>query len=163
MITGGYYEAFETITDASFNELIKTYTNQQPGLISNFISSYVLYHTDTTYNEYLQTYQTSKKNLDNQNAAMFGTINDLQNNIDKLNIQILQQNKTLGTNLQTNTTTANKLNSINGRNNSAKILIDNSKEIYKEQYIDNISKVIGIFIILLFFYLFIFSTSSSSN
>ena len=37
MITGGYYEAFETITDASFNELIKTYNNQKPGLITNFI------------------------------------------------------------------------------------------------------------------------------
>ena len=163
MITGGYYEAFETISDASFNDLIKTYHDKQPGLIDDFIKSYVLYNKDNTYNEYLQTYTTSKENLDNQNAAMFATINDLQNNIDELNAQIVQQNKTLGTNLQQNTTTSNKLTNLNGTNKSAKILIENSKELYKLQYIDNISKVIGIIILLLLFYFLIFNTPSSNN
>ena len=162
MITGGYYEPFETINNNSkYQELIKTYINKQPILIENFISAYVLYNKDNTYNEYLQTYTTSKQNLDTQNAEMFSIINKLQNNINELNIIISKLDNNIHKNLGSNTIMAKKLYSLDGINNSSQLLIDNSKEMYKDQYINNITKVIGIFI--LFFLFFIFFVKSQTN
>ena len=152
MITGGCYEPFETINTTNYIQLIQTYKDKQPGLISNFISAYVLYNKDKTYNEYLQTYKTSKQNLDNQNAEMFASINTLETNINKLNMEIQSMDTTITSSLGANTQIAKKISNLDSSNNSSQILIDNSKELYKDQYINNISQLLGI--CLLSFFIF---------
>ena len=153
MITGGYYEPFETINNTlKYKQLIQTYKDKQPILIEKFIEAYVLYNKDNTYNEYLQTYKTSKQNLDNQNAEMFSTINTLENNINKLNMEIQSMDTTITSSLGANTNIAKKIINLDSINNSSQILIDNSKEMYKDQYINNITQILGI--CLLSYFLF---------
>ena len=74
MITGGSYKPFETINDESkIKDLIKKYKDTQSGLIEDFNNSFVLFFSNSEYNEYRQLYATSKKNLDDQNASMYDT------------------------------------------------------------------------------------------
>ena len=57
MITGGNYEPFETINPTSkYKELIAKFKDRHPGLIDQFKDAFVLFHKDTTYNEYQQGY-----------------------------------------------------------------------------------------------------------
>ena len=162
MITGGNYEPFETINeDSKIKELIQTFESKQPGLIEQFIHAFVLFNKDNTYNEYQQLYTTSKKNLDDQNAEMFDTANILRNNINKLHNEIAIKNNQIGLSTNANNATAKALTNLDSTNNSSQILIDNSKEIYKEQYINNVTKVLGIFIIIYLFFK-IFSNSQTN-
>lgn len=153
MITGGSYEPFETINDESkIKDLINTFKNKQSGLIEEFIHAFILFHKDNSYNEYQQLYITSKKNLDDQNAKMYDNINILRNNINKLHNEIAIKNKQIGVSTNANNATAKALTNLDSTNNSSQILIDNSKEMYKDQYINNVTKVIGIFILIYFFF-----------
>ena len=149
-------EGYENINKSTYEELIKQYKSKQDGLIKEFIKSYVLYNKDTTYNEYLQTYNTSKANLDSQNADMFSTINDLQSNINILNTKIQSMDTTITSSLVANTEIATSLTNFNGLNNSSQILIDNSKEMYKDQFINNFSLIIGIIGIIGIIYIIFF-------
>lgn len=151
MITGGYYEPFETI-NTNYVQLIQTYKDKQSILIEKFIEAYVLYNKDTTYNEYIQTYKTSKQNLDNQNAEMFATINTLENNITKLNGEIQRMDTTITSSLGANNNIAKKISNLDSSNNSSQILIDNSKDLYKDQYINNISQILGICLLSYFIF-----------
>ena len=162
MITGGSYEPFETINEESkIKELIQTFESKQPGLIEQFIHAFVLFHKDNTYNEYQQLYTTSKKNLDDQNAEMFDTANILRNNITKLHNEIAIKNNQIGLSTNANNSTAKALTNLDSTNNSSQILIDNSKEMYKDQYINNVTKVLGIFIIIYLFFK-VFSKSQTN-
>jgi hypothetical protein len=153
MITGGSYEPFETINDKSkYIELIAKFKEQHQGLIDNFKDAFVLFHKDTTYNEYQQGYMTSKQNLDDQNAEMYSTVNELQNNIVSLHKDIGVKNSQIGVSAVENSDTAVALTNLDGTNNSSQVLIDNSKELYKDQYINNITKIFGIFIIIYLFF-----------
>ena len=153
MITGGSYEPFETINDESkIKDLIKKYKDTQSGLIEDFNNSFVLFFSNSEYNEYRQLYATSKKNLDDQNASMYDTINKLHNNIAMLHKDIGVKNTQIGVSTTANNSTATALTNLDSTNNSSQVLIDNSKEMYKDQYINNITKVLGIFIIIYLFF-----------
>jgi hypothetical protein len=153
MITGGYYEPFESINSTSkYKELIQKFKNRHQGLIDNFKDAFVLFHKDTSYNEYQQGYMTSKKNLDDQNAEMYSIVNELQNNINSLHKDIGVKNNQIGVSMGENNATAVALTNLDSTNNSSQVLIDNSKELYKDQYINNVTKVLGIFIIIYLFF-----------
>ena len=153
MITGGNYEPFETINDKSkIKDLIQKFKDKQSGLIQEFINAFVLFHKDNTYNEYQQLYTTSKKNLDDQNAEMYDNVNILRNNINKLHNKIAVKNDQIRVSMSANNASAVALNNLDGINNSSQVLIDNSKELYKDQYINNVTKVLGIFIIIYLFF-----------
>lgn len=153
MITGGNYEPFETINPTSkYKELIAKFKNRQQGLIDHFKDAFVLFHKDTTYNEYQQGYMTSKQNLDDQNAEMYSTVNELHNNITSLHKDIGVKNNQIGVSVGENNATAVALTNLDSTNNSSQVLIDNSKELYKDQYINNVTKVLGIFIIIYLFF-----------
>jgi predicted RND superfamily exporter protein len=162
MITGGNYEPFETINDKSkIKDLIQKFKDKQSGLIQEFINAFVLFHKDNTYNEYQQLYTTSKKNLDDQNAEMYDNVNILRNNINKLHNKIAVKNDQIGVSAVANNATAVALTNLDSTNNSSQILIDNSKEMYKDQYINNVTKVLGIFIIIYLFFK-VFSKSQTN-
>jgi len=162
MITGGNYEPFETINPTSkYKELIAKFKDRHQGLIDHFKDAFVLFHKDTTYNEYQQGYMTSKKNLDDQNAEMYSTVNELQNNITSLHKDIGVKNNQIGVSMGENNATAVALTNLDSTNNSSQVLIDNSKEMYKDQYINNITKVLGIFIIIYLFFK-VFSKSQTN-
>ena len=162
MITGGNYEPFETINEESkIKDLIKKYKDTQSGLIEDFNNSFVLFFFNSEYNEYRQLYATSKKNLDDQNASMYDTINKLHNNIAKLHNDIGVKNTQIKVSTVANNATAVALTNLDSTNNSSQILIDNSKEIYKDQYVNNVTKVLGIFIIIYLFFK-IFSNSQTN-
>jgi predicted RND superfamily exporter protein len=153
MITGGNYEPFETINPTSkYKELIQKFKDRHQGLIDHFKDAFVLFHKDTTYNEYQQGYMTSKQNLDDQNAEMYSTVNELHNNITSLHKDIGVKNNQIGVSMSANNASAVALNNLDGINNSSQVLIDNSKELYKDQYINNVTKVLGIFIIIYLFF-----------
>ena len=83
---------------------------------------------------------------------MYDNINILHNNINKLHNEIAIKNKQIGVSTNANNATAKALTNLDSTNNSSQILIDNSKEMYKDQYINNVTKVIGIFILIYFFF-----------
>jgi predicted RND superfamily exporter protein len=95
---------------------------------------------------------TSKQNLDDQNAEMYSTVNELHNNITSLHKDIGVKNNQIGVSMSANNASAVALNNLDGINNSSQLLIDNSKELYKDQYINNVTKVLGIFIIIYLFF-----------
>ena len=92
---------------------------------------------------------------------MYDNVNILRNNINKLHNKIAVKNDQIGVSAVANNATAVALTNLDSTNNSSQILIDNSKEMYKDQYINNVTKVLGIFIIIYLFFK-VFSKSQTN-
>ena len=140
---------------AFFYEKIDTISNQFTSTLDAFASSYMNYSKNPEYNEYAQIYANNKGNIQSLNAELFVTTNDLQSNIDNLINVISNLNSKITVEKTKHTQLQTTLAQLEGRGNSSSVLIDNSKELYKVQYISNITIVLGIFFTLwLLFYIF---------
>lgn len=140
---------------AIFYEKIDTLSNQFSSSLDAFASSYMNYSKNPEYNEYAQIYANNKGNIQSLNAELFVTTNDLQSNIDNLINVISNLNSKITVEKTKHTQLQTTLAQLEGRGNSSSVLIDNSKELYKVQYISNITIVLGIFFTLwLLFYIF---------
>ena len=151
MITGGYYEPYENIDEIyTYKEKIRTFKNTHPDITEEFQDQYVKKYLDpekVSINEpqYILTKETEDINK---------TIVEISTKIKKLNDTINTLNITVNHSLKENVDESNKITHLDGLNNSSKILIDNSKELYKDQYVNNITQVLGIFILIFFIFYF---------
>jgi hypothetical protein len=82
-------------------------------------------------------------------ADVFVATNDIQRNIDTLNSLITDLNAKISTEKTNNTTLKSQLSQLTSSSNGADSLIGESSELYKMQWLSNVTLFIGIFLILI--------------
>ena len=123
---------------------LNIYSEQFPSVLDDFKKSYIIYNKNPDYDEYSQIYTKNKGALHSLNTNVFVLTNDVQKNIDDLNSKITELDNKIIDQKSINKDLKTRFANLNGTNNGAYELNDDTKELYKIQYISNITIVVGI-------------------
>jgi len=127
---------------------LKTYSEQIIPVLDDYKKSYISYNIDPQNQEYATIFSVNSGNITSLNKDLFVTTNNIQRGIDELNKKNNILNKNIIIEKKNNNDLIFKLQQIEGVGDGSLIMIDNSKELYKEQYIYNWNMVIGILILI---------------
>lgn len=142
---------------AQLREKINTYSQQFHSVLDDFVKSYVNNKLYTDSSEYQQIYSNNMGIIQTLQANIFTLTNDVQKNIDTLNTSITGLDAKLVNVKKINIKLKKQSTNSESEGNGTDIMVSDSKLIYNNQYLTNISRGIGILII--FYLLFkIFST-----
>jgi len=121
------------------------------GSLTEYVESYINYLLNPS-STYWVTYQT------NQATAVFNKDNlmklsySIQSDTAKLASQTSAKKSRINDEEKSYKSLLKKINSINSVDNSSSLLMDESTELYKSQYIDNSILIFGIIVILIVLY-----------
>jgi hypothetical protein len=121
------------------------------GSLKEYVESYINYLLNPS-STYWVTYQT------NQATAVFNKDNltkisySIQSDTAKLASQTSEKKNRINNEEKTYKSLLKKINNINSVDNSSSLLIDESTELYKSQYIDNSILIFGIIVLLVVLY-----------
>jgi hypothetical protein len=147
-------------SENSLNKL-QTIGEKFNSALDDFSNSYVNYKLYPEYKDYEKIYSNSKRIIEQLQADVFVTTNDVQNNIDQLNKLLKNINKEIDSEKIKNTDLIKYLKDIMSDSDSSDLLMNQSKSLYVKKYISNITLLIGC--ILLLFSLFKFYGKSVVN
>jgi peptidoglycan hydrolase CwlO-like protein len=127
---------------------LNAYKSKFYSALDDFSNSYVNYKLYPGYSENENIYANNKAILESLQADVFVATNDIQRNIDTLNSLITDLNAKISTEKTNNTTLKSQLSQLTSSSNGADSLIGESSELYKMQWLSNVTLFIGIFLIL---------------
>jgi hypothetical protein len=128
---------------------LNAYTSKFYSALDDFSSSYINYKLYPGYSENENIYANNKAILEALQADVFVATNDVQRNIDTLNGLITDLNAKIATEKTKNTTLKAQLSQLTSSSNGADSLIGESSELYKMQWLSNVTLFIGIFLVLI--------------
>jgi hypothetical protein len=140
-----------TYSDAILSKL-ESNTQRFNSALDDFSNSYLNYKMYPNYNEYQQIYANSQGVIDALQAEVFIATNDVQKNIDNLNKLVKELNTKIAGEKTKQTTLKSQLSGVTSDSNGSGLLAIQSKTLYFDKYVYNITLIIGIFI--LFYSLF---------
>ena len=140
-----------TYSDEILNRL-QTNTEKFYSALDDFSSSYLNYKMHPDYSEYSQIYANSQGVIESLQAELFISTNDVEKNIGELNKLISNLNTKLITEKEKYAKLTSELNSVNADANGSELLSIQSKTLYFDKYVYNITLIVGI--LVLFYSLF---------
>lgn len=129
----------------TINDQINVAKNQLPPLMSEFIQSYVLYNKDPEIQEYQQSYENIKSNIETINSRLFKVQTNIESNINKVNSMNDKLNEEIRKEKIKNKKLKQALGITNNKYISSEERIDDFIEIYNIEYLQNFSILVGIF------------------
>jgi len=127
---------------------LKTYSEQIIPVLDDYKKSYISYNIDPQNQEYATIFSVNSGNITTLNKDLFVTTNNIQTSINELNKKNSILDKNIKIEKKNNNDLVFKLQQIEGVGDGSIIMNDNSKELYKEQYISNWNMIIGILILI---------------
>jgi peptidoglycan hydrolase CwlO-like protein len=128
---------------------LNAYTSKFYSALDDFSNSYINYKLYPGYSENENIYANNKAILESLQADVFVATNDVQRNIDTLNGLITDLNSKISAEKTKNATLKSQLSQLMSSSNGANSLIGESSELYKIQWLSNITLFIGIFLVLI--------------
>ena len=135
-------------TPTDFSNNIHTYSTKFPGILDNFIQAFKNHLKNPADIATTSIYGASESNLHGIISDLFVTTNNIQNQINGKNTILSTLAKQIDDEILKQTTLNEKLKQIEGNNNGAAEMVDNTLETYKSQYTSNILIILGIFLTL---------------
>ena len=129
-----------------FSEKLDSLKQQLPSILDDYEKYYVLYHKNPDYNEYQQSFQGIKANLNNVNSQLFILSNDVEKNTNKLNRYLVKLNKQIDIQKTKNTKLKKSFGNVEGENAATTEMINNYKEMYNNVYLRNWGLLLSIVI-----------------
>ena len=129
---------------SSFLSVIETLNQQFAPILDDYKKYYVFHNMMPDYNEYQQMFETINSNLNEVTTKLFTTTNDIEVNTEKINKKLKSLSDLINQEKEKNHKFRNRLEMIDGKNNSSDILINNYTEMYDIKYIRNWGLAIGI-------------------
>jgi len=130
----------------TYNEQLDALNSQFYSVLDDFKKYYIFFNKNPDYQEYATAYSQVKSTIQTINSNVFkisgeaeASLNKLMEDTKDINEKI-QEEKTLQQKLKTN------LGLIKTNTDSSNVMIDNYKEIYREQYIRNLTTFLGLFL-----------------
>lgn len=134
--------------DQIFDKL-DAYTSKFYSALDDFSNSYINYKLYPGYSENQNIYANNKAILESLQADVFVATNDVQRNINSLNLLISDLNSKISTEKTKNAKLKSQLSQLMSSSNGANSLIGESSELYKMQWLSNITLFIGIFLVVI--------------
>ena len=147
---------------SSFFTAINTLSSQFPSLLDDFKKSYVQFNMNPSNNENRNIYSKMKSSLDHLNREVVATTTQLQTKISDLLSMIHALDQKLMMAKNRNVVLENTWAQTEGSDNGSRLMINDSKELYKMQRISNIDIILGnVLLMIVLFRVFRSSPSSS--
>jgi hypothetical protein len=132
---------------AIFNEKVETLNQQLPAILGDFKKYYVFYNKNPENQEYQNSFENIKSNLNKVNSDLFILSNDVQASTNELNKKLLELNMLIQQEKEINKELKLKLGIVEHKNNAATELLHDYKYIYSEEYLRNWALFVGILIV----------------
>ena len=129
------------------NEKIQTYREQFFAVLGDYKDAYILHKKNPNNDEYERLYNVSSVQVDSIDKDVFGLSVNMDKELTKLNSYVSEMDNDIKQKKEINTDLKYKISQIEGTDNGAIIMNENSKELYKYQYISNWTIFLGIFFI----------------
>lgn len=130
----------------AYNEQLDALNSQFYSILDDYKKYYIFFNKNPDYQDYATAYANVKSNIQSINSNVFrisgeaeSALNKLMEDTKDINIKI-QEEKILNEKLK------NNLGLIETNTASANVMISNYKEIYREQYIRNLTTFLGLFL-----------------
>jgi hypothetical protein len=131
------------------NELqnkITTLQEKLPSILDDFKKYYVFFNKNPTYSEYQTIYDNLTSNLNSITNELLTITNDVEKNTQIVSDDLLKINELIKKEKDKNIQLKSIESNINNNYNGSKIMINEYKQIYNENYIKNIFIFIGIIV-----------------
>lgn len=125
---------------------INTIEEKLPAILDDFKKYYIFFNKTPTYSEYQQIYQNLKNELDSINGELLKVLNELGANTEKISDSLLQVNILIEKEKAKNIALKALENGVNNKYTGSTTMIDEYKQIYNENYFNNVFLFIGIII-----------------
>jgi len=125
---------------------ITTLQEKLPSILDDFKKYYVFFNKNPTYSEYQKIYENLTSNLNSITNELLTITNDVEKNTKIVSDDLLKINELIEKEKNKNIELKSIESNINNNYNGSKIMINEYKEIYNENYIKNIFIFIGIII-----------------
>ena len=133
----------------SIQDKIITVKDRFYSALDDFSSSYINYKLYPDYKDYRRTHLNSQRIIDALQADLFVATNDIQSNINRLQELINNLNSKISAEKTKNASLITKYNGVTNNSNGSKLLIDESKNLYFNKYVSNVSMIVGIIMVLI--------------
>jgi hypothetical protein len=125
---------------------INTIEEKLPAILDDFKKYYVFFNKNPTYNEYQQIYQNLKNELDSINGELLKVHNDLGANTQKISDSLVEVNILIEKERVRNIALKGIERGVNNKYTGSTTMIHEYKQIYNENYFNNVFIFIGIII-----------------
>ena len=122
---------------SQFKDRINVLQEQLPAILNDFKNAYILYNKDPQYDEYRQTYENIKSNLNKINADLFVLSNEIETSTNDINEQLFKLNDLIEEEKKINKELKIELGIVERKSNASTEMITNFEEIYDSQYLSN--------------------------
>ena len=136
-------------TPSQMFQQLTTTTEQFNSVLGDYTTSSINYNNNPNYPEYEQTYDTNAAIIQKLQADLFVTSNDVTTDIATLNGLISTLEIQIDAQKVLNAKLIPQVKQTLSTQNGSDLLIDENTELYKNQYLSNVT--LGIGILLLFY------------
>jgi hypothetical protein len=140
-------EMIEFENPDNFKEKITELEDKLPFILEDFKKNYVLYNKDQDYNEYQQTFEVSKGNLEQINFDLSTVETDVSMNTAKLNEQLNELNRQIEEEREENKILKIQLGLVEDGSNSMDEMIGDYKKKYNLAYLRNWGLLLSILVV----------------
>jgi len=133
------------LTKASyFTQELTTLQQQLPSILDDFEKYYVFYNMNPLNNEYQKMFENIKNNMDTITSKTLSLSNSVESGITTLNTKMETLDSLIKKEKEKNNGLKKKLGIIEQKGNSSEILINNYKQLYDINYLNNWSLFLSI-------------------
>ena len=132
--------------NTEFAKQLQALKEQLPSILDDFEKYYVFYNMNPANNEYQQMFENIKNNLDSVNSKTNGLSNNVDKLINNMNTKLSSLDVLIKNEKEKNKQLKLQLGTIEQKENSANILINNYKQLYDINYLNNWSLLLSIIV-----------------
>jgi len=133
-------------------EKINETNNKFIASLKEYVDSYVNYLLNSSSNTYWTTYQNKKATAVNNKDNLIKLSYSIESDTKKIASQTADKRGRINNEEKTYKKYLKKINNLKSSDNSSSLLMDESNELYKSQYIDNCILIVGILVLLIILY-----------
>jgi len=127
----------ELVQPQVFTQKLNLLQQQLPAILDDYNKYYVLYKKNPDYNEYQQSFNGVKGNLNQLNSELFMLANDVDSNTDEMNQLLSDLNTLISNEKNRNNYLKKQLGNIESENDASTEMIINYKQMYNNEYLKN--------------------------
>ena len=130
----------------NYNEKLDALNSQFFSVLDDYKKYYVFYNKNPEYSDYAQAFSHAKNIINGLNRDVNAISVEVQGALNKLNDSMTDINTKIEQEKETNDQLKNSLSQIKETKSASNIMNKNYKEMYRVQYVNNISILLGILI-----------------
>jgi hypothetical protein len=131
------HDKYHLTKPSYFTQQLTSLEQQLPSILDDFEKYYIFYNMNPSNSEYQRIFENIKNNLNTVNSKTLNLSNGLEKSLDEINKKLKSLDIHIQKEKETNVKLKKTLGIIEQKGNSSNILINNYKQLYDINYLQN--------------------------